>query len=316
MPQTERGSVLVEFALVSLVLWLLFAVSIDFGRLMFSAQALQDAARVAARELAVIPLPANISFEGALAYPDPSTGALIVRERIYNPDCLVINLDNFANDDAVDAFVARMPVVNRALRPLMIVDRTGGRNLLRYPGALLSDTSGAAIGCAGEMPTGFVVGIPQVTSHSPETIEWVPVIQEMRPPEVAADSGPFTLSPVAPTPGMPAGVVAIRLNYPFEAAAITSFQPNPPGPLEFEPNANPNYADEGSVVETNPLDRPGDILADDADPDDPTRNGPYKGPYGLGRQLAFASTVRPYSRVLAGQAILRREVFLLPEVPP
>jgi hypothetical protein len=303
MPQPERGSVLVEFALVSLVLWLLFAISIDFGRLMFSAQALQDAARAAARELAVMPLPAGMSFDAALM-------DATVKQQVFDEACLVVALDSFPNDDAVDAFVARMPVVNRALRPLMIVDRTGGRNLLRYPGALLSDTSGSASGCAGETPTGFVVGIPQVTSHSPESIEWVPVIQEIRPPEVAADSGPFTLSPVAPPPGMPAGVVAIRLNYPFEAAAITSFQPNPAGPLEFEPNANPNYADEGSVVEVNPLDRPGDLLPDDADSADPTRNGPYKGPFGLGRQLAFASTVRPYSRVLAGQAISRREVYL------
>jgi TadE-like protein len=303
--QRERGSVLVEFALVSLVLWLLFAISIDFGRLMFSAQALQDAARIAARELAITPLPANISFEGALNYMDPGTGMFLVRDRIFNPACLVINLENFMSDDDVDAFVATMPVVNRALRPLMFVDLSGGRRLLRYPGALLSDTSGSPLSCGTQPPTTFVVGIPQVVSRAPETIEWIPVVQEIRSDPSDPATGPFSVVSTA----TPAGLVAIRLNYPYEAAAITSFQANPPGPLEFEPNIdNPTAADEGAVVELDPTKRPGDTLPDDSA--DPNGFGPYKGPYGLGRQLAFASTVRPYSRVLSGQAISRREVFL------
>ena len=46
---TERGAALVEFALVSIVLYLLLAGAIEFGRLMFDANALQDVARVAAR---------------------------------------------------------------------------------------------------------------------------------------------------------------------------------------------------------------------------------------------------------------------------
>ena len=42
----EEGAALVEFALVSVVLYLILAGTIDFGRLMFSANGLQDAALV------------------------------------------------------------------------------------------------------------------------------------------------------------------------------------------------------------------------------------------------------------------------------
>jgi hypothetical protein len=201
-----------------------------------------------------------------------------------------------------------MPVVNRALYALMFVDLSGGRELLRYPGALLTDTSGSTLGCANQPPTGFVVGIPEVISHNPETITWLQVLEEVRPGDPS--TGPFSVTDQAdpPNPNMPRGLVAVRFNYPFEAAAISSFQPNPDGPAE-PTIASPNVADEEGVFETNPEDRPGDTLPDDSA--DPNRFGPYKGPYGLGRQLAFASTVRPYTRVLSGQAIARREVFLL-----
>jgi hypothetical protein len=285
---------------------------------MFNAQALQDAARVAARELAVMPLEAD--FAGGF---DAAMEDLRVTQQIFNPGCLVLNLDHFKDADGIidevglTAFRDQMPVVNRALYPLMYIDLSGGRDLLRYPGALLMDTSGSTPACGTEPSTGFVVGIPEITGHNPETISWLQVIEEVRCDQNDWQTGPFNLSPpmsvanpmCIQNPPPPRGLVAIRLNYPFEAAAISSFQPNPPGPLEFEPNIdNPNFADEGAVVETNPEDRPGDTLPDDNG--DPNRYGPYKGPYGLGRQLAFASTVRPYSRVLSGQAISRREVFL------
>src|SRR5947199_105510 len=62
----EKGAALVEFTLVSLALYLLLAGTIEFGRLMFAANAVQDAARVAARELSVAPINANVTFDHAL----------------------------------------------------------------------------------------------------------------------------------------------------------------------------------------------------------------------------------------------------------
>ena len=78
----ERGAALVEFALVSLVLYLLLAGAIEFGRLMFDANALQDVARVAARELAVAPVRAEATFDYALrATPRPTLAVSSIRER-------------------------------------------------------------------------------------------------------------------------------------------------------------------------------------------------------------------------------------------
>ena len=38
-------------------------------------------------------------------------------------------------------------------------------------------------------------------------------------------------------------------------------------------------------------------------------NQTYSGPYGLGRQYALGHEVRPFRRLLSGQAMFRREVF-------
>lgn len=289
----ERGSVLVEFALIALVFSLLLATSVDFGRLMFSAQAIQDVARVAARELSVTPLGATLTFEQALADP-------LVVQRIYDPGYLVVNIDDPATDtDAeIDDYFANMPVVNRALRPLMIVDQPpGGPRLLRYPGALLLDAAS---------PSGFTVGIPRVVARDAsgvETIEWIAVIEEIRSDPLDPTTGPFSVA--APVVATQRGLVALRINYPYQAGALSGFQSNPAGP--FEPSVdNPIVADDGAVAELNaPL--VGTVIPED--PGAPAGPGAYSGPYGLGRQLAFAHTVRPFRKLLSAQAIYRREVF-------
>ena len=141
------------------------------------------------------------------------------------------------------------------------------------------------------------MGIPRVASHSQDssgenvqtTIEWIPVLEEIA-------EGSFTLASTGPQPGL----AAVRLNYPFQAAMITGFLPNPEGP--FEPTiGNPIIADDQGVVELN--ETPGTLLPDGG------VVGTYSGTYGLGRQLAFAREVRPYRKLLSAQAIYRREVF-------
>ena len=52
----DAGQSLVEFGLVALVSYLLLAAIIEFGRVLFAAQLVQDAARVGARELSLTPL--------------------------------------------------------------------------------------------------------------------------------------------------------------------------------------------------------------------------------------------------------------------
>jgi hypothetical protein len=299
--------VFVEFALVALVLTLMLAVSVEFGRVTFSAQAIQDAARLAARELAVTPLPAAITFEDALAFTDddpmsPTFGVAIVKERIFDPACLVVDLDTIADDAALDALFASMPLVNKALRAVMILDQQGGRNLLRYPGAVLTDATDPPPTCKAQPPTGLTVGIPRVVSRGEsgvETIEWIGVLEEIR---ASADptTGPFGLVAVAP---QTSGVVAVRINYPFQAAMLSGFRATPPTVADpLPPNvANIIEANDAGVAATNPA--PGGPVGGAAE------IGPYAGAYGLGRQLAFIKNVRPFRKLLSAQAIYRREVF-------
>ncbi|MGC4085256.1 MAG: pilus assembly protein, partial [Vicinamibacterales bacterium] len=291
----ERGAALVEFALVSLVLYVMFASTIDFGRLLFSAQGIQDVARLSARELATAPLGAVTTFDDALDQ---------TRARIYDHDRLVLDITDL-DDAAVDATVAQWPIVNRALRPLMIVEEIDGRRLLRYPGTLLA-TPGA--------PSGFSVAIPRIVARGVggvETLEWLDVVEEVRTDRACPMRGPFSLAydsaqdtcgalGADPVAASQRGLVAVRINYPYQAAAMTAFTPNPGGP--FEPTlGTPILADDTGV--TAPAPPAGTLLNDDG------RIGPYAGPYGLGRQLAFGRTVRPYRSVVTAQAIFRREVF-------
>jgi hypothetical protein len=317
----ERGAALVEFALVSLVLYLLLAGTIEFGRLMFDANALQDVARVAARELALAPVRANATFDYALscdATTDPDC-LVDLKSRIFDPACLVVDLSDPAVAGDPDGYFAAMPVVNRALRTLMITEPQRP-NLLRYAGALMSDGSGmacSAIGPNGQAAaTGLTVGIPLIEARDAnggESITWVPVLQEIR---AAGDAecpsrGPFSLIYIATDDACGAleadpladrGLAAVRINYPYQAATLSGFQPSVPTDVDpLPPNiGNVIIAEDGAVQELNAA--PGGTMDDGA-------IGPYAGAFGLGRQLALAGrTVRPFRKLISVQAIYRREV--------
>jgi hypothetical protein len=317
----ERGGALVEFALVSVVLYLLLAGAIEFGRLMFDANALQDVARVAARELALAPVRADATFDYALTCDAANDADCLVdlKARVFDPACLVVDLSDPAVAPDPDGYFAAMPVVNRALRTLMITEPSRP-TLLRYAGALLSDGNGAACSAIGPFgqasPTGLTVGIPMVTSrdvNGAESITWVPVLEEIRAAQDALcpARGPFSLiylagedecGPLDADPLPDRGLAAIRVNYPYQAATLSGFQPSPPTAIDpLPPNvANVIEADDGSVQQNNFP--PGGSFDDGA-------VGPYAGAYGLGRQFAFAGrTVRPFRKLISAQAIYRREV--------
>lgn len=225
-----------EFALVSLVFYLMVAGGIEFGRLMFAANALQDVARLAARELSVAPLRADATVDEALTCsPADDPGCLAdLRRRVFSPACLVVDLADPVVSADLDGFFAAMPLVNRALRPLLISEPD--RGLLRYPGALMSDPADQA--CGDAAPTGLTVGIPFIVARDEagaETIEWVPVLEEIRSaahrncPARGAFSllyqpaldvcGPLTADPVETR-----GVVAVRVNYLFQAAMLSGYR--------------------------------------------------------------------------------------------
>lgn len=297
----RRGQSLVEFAFVALVTYLLLAGIITFGHMLYVAQGLQQAADLGAREFSRTPLPADDAFEDVL------TDATVL-QNIYNEDFLVFDLDTLgANQDFYQDIVPTWPVLNQQLAPVMIVDHpdfdgdgTPDRRLLRYPGALLQK--------AGS-PTGFTVGIPIVLARDGtgvETIRWVPVVEEIdTEPNAAADSGanpdPFKISSAH------RGLVALRINYPYQSASMSGFRENGAG--LFEPNlTNPNLANDGSVSEDNPGDRPGNLVGQPLEGGG-IYAGTYGGQYGLGTQGALGQRVRPFRRVISAQAIYRREVF-------
>jgi hypothetical protein len=287
----RRGQSLVEFALVALVTYMLLAAILTFGHALYVAQGLQQAADLAAREISRTPLPADATFEEALAHES-------VKRDIYSENYLVFDLDELgAGQSFFQDIVPSWPILNQQLATLMIVDHSiPDRRLLRYPGALLtSETS----------QSGYTVGIPLVVGredYGVETIRWVPVVEEI---ESDDNPDPFQLSSTQ------RGIVALRINFPFQAAAMSSFRPNPDGPTLGSPHA----ADDEGVSEENPEVRPGDFAGGPLE-NDGLYAGTYGGQYGLGAQGAMGSEqltggrpVRPYRRVISAQAIYRRELF-------
>lgn len=345
-PRSRRGQSLVEFAVVALVVYMLLAAILTFGHALYVAQGLQTAADLGSREISRTPLPPNITLDNPANDPEP--GALHhddVRRRIFDEAFLVIDLNAFYGAPGVgpgpnffqDA-VPQMPLLNQQLATLMIVDRPDADTwLLRYPGALLNRTTALAPPSGAPYPdwvaTQYAVGIPVVTSRGPppvlpgphvvggfETIRWVPIVEEIDSEDSPGDDtqpnpDPFRVVQVDQVNFIDhRGIVALRINFPFQSSTMSSFRPNPEGP--FEPTIGfPNAADDGEVTELNPGDRPGDLTGA------PLRNGQrfagtYGGQYGLGAQGAMGSEyltggrpVRPYRRVISAQAIYRREVF-------
>ena len=300
--RNRRGQSLVEFAIVALVLYMLLAAILTFGHMLYVAQGLQGAADLAAREISRTPLPALTTFETVL-----SDGSLDV---IYSEDYLVFDLDTLgAGQSFFQNVVSGWPILNKQLATLMIVDRpdfdgdgTPDRNFIRYPGALLVDAT---------KPSGYTVGIPLVTARASdgiETIRWIKVIEEIEPTDPTDDKyDPFSVANTVTR-----GIVALRINYPFQSASMSSFRPNAAGP--FEPTiGQPNAADDGAVTQLNAA--PGGLTGAPLS-DGELYAGTYGGQFGLGAQGAMGSQehtggrpVRPYRRVISAQAIYRREVF-------
>lgn len=274
----RRGSILVEFALVSLAFYLILAGTLEVGRMITTAQILQNAARTMARELALMPLPATMTFDEALRCP-------AVNERIYDPGLLAVELP-----DDLDGETNAWPIVNRILLPLMVISQVDGTTYLHYPGALVDSAV-----------FGSTVAIPNVVSRGTdgvETIRWVPVIQEIRSVSTDPSSGPFSMV----TTGTERGLVALRVNCAYQAATMTAFQPVDPN--DEHPVNEAILANDGGVtLDSGSPGGPGGSLIGGAE------SGTYSGQYGLGKLYALNKAVRPFRRLISGQAIFRREVF-------
>ena len=207
MRGNQRGSVLVEFSLIAVSLSLLIALVVDVGRMVFIAQMLQDTARVAARELSLLPLPPTITFEQALQLPQ-------VKDRIFDPAALVIEVDQFETSDKLHEFLDGLPIVNRMLRPLMTFEQmiVDGRvqQILHFPGIVLKNRN-------HENQQSWSIGIPRPgfsEKMQDHTFRWTSVVEEIRENPDDPRTGSFSLQPSSSS--HPSGLVALRVNYPFQ----------------------------------------------------------------------------------------------------
>jgi hypothetical protein len=306
--RARRGQSLVEFALVALVVYMLLAAILTFGHMLFVAQGAQQAVDVAAREISRTPLPADShTLEQILRGDANSDPALVrMRQQVYDEHYLVLNLDTLHGRASLQDLIADLPVVNQQLVPLMISDQVEGTRVLRYPGAIFTD-SNTADDPADPPPSGLLVAIPLVVGRDDdgvETVDWIPVVEEIEPSnESDPRRDPFRLSSEL------RGVVALRINYPFQSATMSSFRPRAAGDSSL---GRPNAADDAGVgvVENDGFTPSGSQSQSD------NEFGPYAGPFGLGQQAAMRSeemtglrNVRPFRRVISAQAIYRREVF-------
>jgi hypothetical protein len=288
----RRGSVLVEFALIALVLYLILAATLEFGRALFGAQVLQQATDVLAREISRTPLPPAVTLNDVLNNPAVGDPSGRVKGTVYDPAKLVWSFDDaYAGGLSAAENSASLPIVNRLLLPLMIAD--DANKVLRYPG-LVPDPDNPGNWMIAMVTYNPVSDGDPPFSGSEQSITLVPVVEEiMAPGHKPGDADYATWSPMNlvatnVTPASSRGTVGIRINYPFEAAALSATAPITDPAHRFDPDFH--------FIE---------VPASDAG----TTPGLYAGEDGIGVQYAAGRVVRPFRRLISTQAIYRREVF-------
>lgn len=298
----RRGAVLLEFALIALVFYLLLAALLTFGFLLYAAQGAQQVVDVAGRALAQAALPAEATLLDALyANAQADADYADVRSRVFDEHYLVLNLDSLHGEPTLAELTSKLPAVNQQLVPLMIFDEIEGGagvvRVLRFPGAVFEDGDGSD-DPTDPPPSGWLVRVPLVESRAADgteaSIRWARVLESAIDSDPAVPSSdPFHVGSAQ------RGLVAVRLNLPFQSAAMSGFRAGDPIP-----------ADDSGIAATNPSAEPGGRVASVRE------FGPYAGEFGLGQLAALRSEpltdgrhVRPFRRVLQVQATYRREVF-------
>ncbi|GJL62600.1 MAG: pilus biosynthesis protein TadE [Nitrospirales bacterium] len=282
----ERGSVFVEFSLIAVSLSLLIALVVDVARMVFVSQLLQETVRVAARELSLFPLSPVMTFEQALQYPQ-------VKSRIYDSAALVIEIDHFTDSYRLEKFLDGLPIVNRMLRPLMNVEHImldgSTRKVLRFPGILVQDRTGQSDlnSWSVNVPYGGLTG-----GANGEHLNWKPVLEEVRGNPEDPNSGSFSLQPSQQ--GALAGLVALRINYPFQPMFMNWLpQSVLPDSVTISSAGNSSFSSDPPEARERQVGEPSFTHT-------PNRDS---------SRLNIHGTLKEYPHVLSAQAVFRREVF-------
>ena len=296
IPSRRSGQAILEFAVVAFVMTFLLGAMLTFGFLFFGANVLQQAADVGAMEMSRHPAPPTSAFEDALT----ASG-------LFDEAQLVVPVGTDA---------ATLPLINRLLFSVYIYDPD--IDMVRYPGALVTNGNGdqtVVIPLVGPGNRNENTGVETIS-------EWRKVVEEVLP--ASATEGPYSMTSTS-TGTLDPGTVALRINYPYQSAALVAYiQKNGSG-VVVSPNETiglddvlnvPVTADDSAVSDSGTATFPnGQTLAAagytfvNPSPDTSIGASASRGTYGFGKAQALNLTVRPYRKVLSAQAIYRREVF-------
>ncbi len=302
----RSGQALIEFAVIAFVLTLLLGAMLTFGFMLFGANVLQQAADVGAMEFARHPFTPTGTFSDGLDNSGLFDPEYLVCE-IGGSDTTQEDLPATYTEADYQALQNRMPMINRLLFSLYIYDRD--LNAIRYPGTVVTRDSNSELTVL--IP---IVGFGNRDANTGvETIsEWRAVVEEILPD--GATAGAYSVTSTT-TGQLDAGMVALRINFPYQSGALVAYQQQDSGGTVLRTTDALGRDDMTNVfVEANDAAVTAAALPAGFSltnpPADNTIDGlPHRGTYGLGSMQAFATTVRPYRKVLTAQGIYRREVF-------
>jgi len=230
----------------------------------------------------------------------PAPGSVVAdptfKAKIYDERWLVIDPVELGSLSFSQFADQNLPLINRLLATVYIFDNVNG--VYRYPGAIVTNENNEQ-----------TILIPVV--HSDDTVSWVAPVEEMRVPDLGI--GPFSIVPPAsPPPNFEPGVVALRINYPYQSASMSGFGESSGTPPHRGNIGNPISADDSNLTEEG-SGRYSLVVSENAY----IANQPniHSGKFGLGTQGALPYEnvrefgIRPYRKIISVQAIYRREVF-------
>ncbi len=282
----RRGQALIEMAFLIPLLVIIIGATISFGLFFFQANVLQQAVDVAAMEIARFPFkPDGELGLGDLDVNATNTSVLMndatFKNQIYDEEKLVLGDSDDLND---------LPLLNRLLVPLMVLDKINGVSVRRYPGAVVTNAAGKQTVLIPIIHYDGVTGAESL-------IRWVAPVEEI---QTVNGDRPFKLSSTSTLLSFVPGMVALRINYPAQSTTLIN-RTGDNGQVIID-------ADDSSIVDGNTGSNYSLVVPAESGTADTTI---HSGRFGLGRQAALlrSAGVRPYRKVMSVQAIYRREVF-------